>query len=310
MERRNPRPSILLIFAALALPMMANLRQQGPIGSPRVVPTQQNEAAAAPSTLSRGTSISGWALTWSDEFNGPNGSAPDPTKWAYDTGGNGWGNHELEYYTRRRENAFVEDGHLIIRAIREDFTGPDGVTRHFTSARLKTQGIFSQAYGRFEARIQIPQGQGIWPAFWMLGEDFGKTPWPGCGEIDIMENIGREPTLIHGSMHGPGYAGSTGLTAPAQLPGEQSFYEDFHIYAIEWEPAEVRFYVDSSLYARFTPANIAPGLRWVFDHPFFILLNVAVGGVWPGPPDETSQFPQTMLVDYVRVYRKTAAQIH
>lgn len=252
--------------------------------------------------------IKGWALTWSDEFNGPNGSAPDPAKWKFDVGGDGWGNGELEYYTQRPQNVFVENGHLVIRAIREDFTGPDGVTRHYTSARLKTLGIFAQAYGRFEARIKIPYGQGVWPAFWLLGNDLGKTPWPGSGEIDIMENIGREPSLIHGSMHGPGYSGVEGLTARYALPGEQPFYEEFHMYAIEWEPKAVHFYVDSTLYATFTPGSLAPENRWVFDHPFFILLNVAIGGDWPGAPDESTSFPQDMLVDFVRVYKKAGPE--
>ena len=283
--------------------------QQGP-GAPAQAKQSTASPGASPAAGQPASppAIYGWALTWSDEFNGPNGSPPDPTKWTYDTGGNGWGNQELEYYTRHRENAYVENGHLVMRAIREEFTGPDGVSRHYTSARLKTEGIFAQEYGRFEARIKIPEGQGIWPAFWLLGNNIEKTQWPECGEIDIMENIGREPTEIHGSMHGPGYSGDLGLTAPARLESERPFAEEYHIYAIEWEPQVVRFYVDSDLYATFTPMNLAPGLRWVFDHPFFILLNVAVGGGWPGAPDETTVFPQTMLVDYVRVYKKTTPE--
>ena len=262
---------------------------------------QQKAGSARPGTPPE---IHGWALTWSDEFNGPNGSAPDPAKWKFDVGGDGWGNRELEYYTERPQNAFIEDGHLVIRAIREDFTGADGVARHYTSARLKTQGIFAQAYGRFEARIKIPYGQGVWPAFWLLGNDLGKVRWPQSGEIDIMENIGREPSAIHGSMHGPGYSGNEGLTQAISLPGEQPFYEEYHLYAIEWEPNAVHFFVDSTKYATFTPANLAPELRWVFDHPFFVVLNLAVGGDWPGAPDESTVFPQSMLVDFVRVYRK------
>lgn len=257
-----------------------------------------------------GSAIKGWALTWSDEFNGPNGSAPDPAKWKFDVGGNGWGNRELQYYTQRPQNASIEDGHLVIRAIREDYTGPDGVTRHYTSARLKTQEIFAQAYGRFEARIKIPYGQGVWPAFWLLGNNLDKVPWPAAGEIDIMENIGREPSLIHGSMHGPGYAGNEGLTAPYELPGDQPFYEEYHMYAIEWQPNSVSFFVDSTKYATFAPRNLAPENHWVFDHPFFILLNVAIGGDWPGAPDESTVFPQEMLVDFVRVYKKIGPEAH
>ena len=142
----------------------------------------------------------GWTMVWSDEFNGPNGSPVDRTKWVADTGGKNWGNHELEYYTDRSENASILDGNLVIRALQENYTGPDGVERNYTSARLKTLGKFSQTYGRFEARIKIPYGQGIWPAFWLLGDDIEKVGWRACGEIDIMENIGKEPTTIHGSI--------------------------------------------------------------------------------------------------------------
>src|SRR6202049_1133592 len=156
----------------------------------------------------------GYTLVWSDEFKGKNGSLPDAKKWAYDIGGGGGGNHELEYYTNRAENARIEHGKLVITARAESFTGPDGKNFNYTSARLKTQGLFSQAYGRFEARIKIPAGQGIWPAFWMLGDNIATDGWPKCGEIDIMENIGKEPGLVHGSLHGPMTTGSaTDLTA-------------------------------------------------------------------------------------------------
>jgi predicted amidohydrolase YtcJ len=159
-----------------------------------------------------------WTLTWADEFNGPDASPPDERKWVRETGGNGWGNNELEYYTTRPENAHLENGNLIIEARSERFAGPDGVERNYTSARLKTKGLFSQRYGRFEARIQIPYGQGVWPAFGMLGDDISSVRWPNCGEIDIMENIGREPASVHGSMHGPGYSGEHPLSAAYTLP--------------------------------------------------------------------------------------------
>ncbi|MGA7907094.1 MAG: glycoside hydrolase family 16 protein [Candidatus Sulfotelmatobacter sp.] len=246
----------------------------------------------------------GWILTWSDEFNGPNNSAVDPTKWVLESGGWGWGNQELEYYTARRENAYVAHGKLVIKAVREKYTGPDGVSRDYTSARLKTLGKFSQTYGRFEARIKIPRGQGMWPAFWMLGEDIGTIGWPACGEIDIMENIGKEPGIVHGSIHGPGYTGSVGLEAPYRLPGRRKFADHFHLYAVEWEPDAIRLYVDKHLYVTRTRADLRPGWKWVFDHPFFLLLNLAVGGDWPGSPDATTVSPQVMLVDYVRVYRR------
>lgn len=242
-------------------------------------------------------------LTWSDEFNGPDGSAPDPSKWTVITGGNGFGNDELEYYTARPENVRVEVGNLMITAIKEDYTGADGVSRGYTSARMQTMGKFDQAYGRFEARIKIPEGQGIWPAFWMLGANLDQAHWPGAGEIDIMENIGREPGTVHGTIHGPGYSGSKGIGAPYALPSGR-FADDYHVYAIEWEPNQIRFYVDDHLYETRTPADLPQGTKWVYDHPFFILLNCAVGGRWPGNPDATSTFPQKMLVDYVRVYKE------
>jgi beta-glucanase (GH16 family) len=247
---------------------------------------------------------SAWTLVWSDEFNGPDGSRPDPAKWKFEVGGNGWGNHELEYYTNRPENSFMRDGNLVIQALKENFTGPDHVTRDYTSARITTQGLFEQAYGRFEARIKIPRG--LWPAFWLLGNDIGTIGWPGSGEIDIMENIGKEPSMVHGSLHGPGYSGDRDYTSEYKLPGGVHFADDFHVFAVEWEPKTVRFFVDQELYATFTPARLPAGMKWVFDHPFFIILNVAVGGDWPGPPDATTTFPQTMLVDYVRVYKASS----
>jgi beta-glucanase (GH16 family) len=246
-----------------------------------------------------------YKLVWSDEFSGPDGSTPDATKWTYDIGGNGWGNQELEYYTNRAQNAQLMGGNLVITAQQETYKGSDGVTRNYTSARLKTQGLFTQAYGRFEARIKIPAGQGIWPAFWMLGNDITSAGWPKCGEIDIMENIGKEPSIVHGSLHGPSTTGNTSdTTAAFNLPAGQTFAGDFHIYAVEWAPGTIRFYVDSNLYSTVNSSQWPAGGTWVFDHPFFILLNVAVGGSWPGSPDNTTVFPQQMLVDYVRVYSK------
>lgn len=246
-----------------------------------------------------------WSLIWQDEFDGPDGSALDSTKWVMETGGSGWGNNELEYYTNRLLNAHIENGALVIKALQETFTGPDGVTRNFTSARLKTQGKFSLTFGRIEARLKIPFGQGIWPAFWTLGTDINQVGWPTCGEMDIMENIGREPSTVHGTIHGPGYSGANGIGAAYSLSIGQRFADDFHTFAIEWEPNVIRFYVDGLLYNTITPANLPANSSWVFAHPFFILLNVAVGGFWPGNPDASTIFPQTMTVDYVRVYQRS-----
>jgi beta-glucanase (GH16 family) len=225
-----------------------------------------------------------------------------------ETGGGGWGNNELEYYTARPQNVRQEKGDLIIEAAKETYTGQDKVTRDYTSARLKTAGLFSQTYGRFEARIKIPFGQGIWPAFWLLGDDISKVHWPACGEIDIMENVGFEPNKVHGSMHGPGYSGGNPLTGVYTLASGR-FSDDFHVFAIEWEPNVVRFYVDDQLYQTRTPDDLPAGTRWVFAHPFFVLLNVAVGGNWPRNPDASTIFPQPMLVDYVRVFSRNGNSV-
>ena len=246
-----------------------------------------------------------WTLVWQDEFNAQNGSSIDKNKWTPEVGGHGWGNHELEYYTDRIDNAFQSNGSLVIKAIKEEFTGRDNVTREFTSARLITKQTFTTTFGRFEARIKLPRGQGIWPAFWLLGTDIGKVGWPKCGEIDIMELIGKEPSTIHGTIHGPGYSGRKGLSSSYSLADGKQFADDFHVFAIEWEVKTIRFYCDDVLYKTVTAADLPPGTSWVYDHPFYILLNVAVGGVWPGNPDSTTSFPQAMLVDYIRVFKKS-----
>jgi beta-glucanase (GH16 family) len=243
-----------------------------------------------------------WKLVWSDEFNGRDGSPPDAAKWVFETGGDGWGNKELESYTSRPENAQQVGGNLVITALKERYTGKDGIRRSYTSARMTTKGRFSQAYGRFEARMKLPLGKGIWPAFWMLGNDIDRTQWPGAGEIDVMENIGASGK-IYSTLHGPGYSGAKGISAPFDLPAGQAINTGFHVYAVEWWPERIRFYFDDTLIVERTPKDLPAGTKWVYDHPFFLLLNVAVGGVWPGYPDATTAFPQRMLVDYVRVYR-------
>jgi len=242
-------------------------------------------------------------LVWSDEFNSPDGSRPDPAKWAVVNNGSGYGNKELEYYTDRASNVREQNGKLVITARREQYVGRDGVSQPYTSARIESRGRLELKYGRIEARIKLPKGQGIWPAFWMLGSDFERIGWPDCGEIDIMENVGFEPSKVHGSLHGPGYSGGSPLSGVYTLPDDGRFSDGFHVFAIEWEPRVIRFYVDGILYETQTADNVPPGHRWVFDHPFYIVLNVAVGGYWPGNPDATTPFPVNMLVDYVRVYR-------
>lgn len=244
-----------------------------------------------------------WRLSWSDEFNGAKGLAPDPAKWSFDIGGKN-PNNELESYTSRSANVQQKNGDLVITARKENFTGVDRVARQYTSARIRTKGLFSQAYGRFEARIKLPLGKGIWPAFWMLGDDIDSVGWPKCGEIDIFENIG-EPSVSYSTLHGPGYSGSHGISKKFLLPAGEAVNTGFHLYAVEWAPNDIKFFLDDKLVAERTPADLPPGTKWVYDHPFFIILNVAVGGAWPGNPDATTKFPQKMLVDYVRIYTRS-----
>jgi beta-glucanase (GH16 family) len=240
-------------------------------------------------------------LVWQDEFD-VDGSV-NPSRWSYDIGTGaeiglpGWGNQELQYYTDRPENIKVEDGMLHITARRESFSGSN-----YTSAKIHTRGLFETTFGRFEASIQLPFGQGIWPAFWLLGDNSnGTVIWPQVGEIDIMEYRGQQPTIIHGSVHGPGYSGGNAVTRTYQLTGAR-FDTKFHVFAIEWGPDFIDFFVDDVLYNTITPANIGRN-EWVFnDNTFYIILNVAVGGTFLGPPNNSTPFPQTMLVDYVRVY--------
>lgn len=258
--------------------------------------TSQNSGNTGASTYNwNGT----WTIAWSDEFNAADGSAPDSSKWTYDLGGGGWGNQELETYTNLPENAQISGGNLVITAVQKT----SETATSYTSARLKTQGLFSQQYGRFEARIKIPAGQGLWPAFWMLGNNIATAGWPACGEVDIMENIGKLPATIYGSIHAAGASGEASLGGEYDAAGKLS--DDFHVYAVEWEPGVMRFYVDNALYETHKIADFASSSSWVFDQqPMFLIMNVAVGGSWPGSPDSTTSFPQQMLVDYVRVYKR------
>lgn len=247
-------------------------------------------------------------MTFKDEFNKAANSPADSSKWTAEIGGQGWGNQELQYYTNSIENAYHDgNGSLVIKVIK--LTPPLNLSCwygpcQYTSARLITKGKFDQKYGKFEARIKIPRGQGMWGAFWMLGNDIDKVGWATCGEIDIMENIGREPSIVHGTIHGPGYSGGNGIGAPFSLPNNPAFADDFHVYSTEWSENLIKFFVDKKLYKTITSSDIPANSRWVFDHPYFMILNFAVGGHWGGVPDNTSVFPQTMLIDYVRVYKK------
>ncbi len=238
-------------------------------------------------------------LVMSDEFD--TDGAPNSSIWGFNigTGENGWGNSELQYYTDRTENVTVQNGVLVITAKKEQFNGSS-----YTSARLLTKGKFEQTYGRFEARMWLPYGQGIWPAFWLLGDDSNGTEvWPQIGEIDIMEYVGDEPTRMFGTVHGPGYSGGESISKSYSLPNDR-FDTGFHVFGIEWGPDYINYYVDDVLYNQITPEDV-PG-EWVFNRgPFYIILNLAVGGALPGSPNAETQFPQTLLVDYVRVYKNS-----
>ena len=254
-----------------------------------------------------------WELGWSDEFEGPAGTLPDPSVWTPEIGDGtengipGWGNAERQTYTADPANLALDgDGHLVIRAIETHGDAPAcyyGAPCEYSSARIITQGALEVTYGRIEARIKLPYGQGLWPAFWMLGNDIAEVGWPESGEIDIMEHIGREPSTVHGTIHGPGYSGAGGIGRGTSLEGGQRFADDFHVFAVDWWPERITWSLDGEPYSTLTPADLPSGARWVFDHPHFLILNVAVGGHWPGYPDETTTFPQEMVVDYVRIYQ-------
>ena len=290
--RHRPTRTALTAAAALTLVLSASL-----VTSAAAVPKAPDGGGGTRSDThaAQDADAEAAALTWSDEFDGPAGAAPNPNNWNHETGAHGWGNNELQNYTTSRQNSALDgNGNLVITA-RQDGNGG------YTSARMTTKGKVQPQYGHLEARIKIPRGQGIWPAFWMLGGQFPGTPWPDSGEIDIMENVGYEPHMVHGTLHGPGYSGGNGIGAAYTHPQGWSFADDFHTFAIDWQPGSITWSVDGVAYQTRTTADTG-GNPWVFNQPFFFILNVAVGGNWPGYPDGTTQFPQQMVVDYVRVY--------
>ena len=245
----------------------------------------------------------GYALVWQDEFGG---DRIDPAKWVHQTGTGteyglvGWGNNELQLYTPRSENSRVEDGNLVIEARRENL-----LDQSYTSARLISKDLADWTYGRFEIRAKLPKTQGLWPAIWMLPTDNAYGSWPSSGEIDIMELLGHTPEILYGTAHfGNSYADRNYLTGQKRLE-EGDFSQDFHVFSVEWLPDTLRWYLDDEIYHQVLRKDVEP-YRWPFDKPFHMLLNVAVGGDWPGNPDATTRLPQQMLVDYVRVYQKPA----
>ena len=237
--------------------------------------------------------LEGWSLVWHDEFDA---EQIDRQNWTFDIGGHGWGNGEMQYYTDRSENARLENGLLVIEAVQEKYAGS-----YYTSARLKSQGLQEFQYGRMEARIKVPEGKGFWPAFWMLGSNFLQVGWPECGEIDIMEYVGKEPDLIMGTLHGPGYSGALGFSGWNRQT--YNIFDDFHTFGIEWDQDQITWFYDGEAYHTMKREDV--GSRpWVFDQPFFFILNLAVGGTLGGMVSPTTVFPAQYLVDYVRVYEK------
>ncbi|MYU17894.1 family 16 glycosylhydrolase, partial [Streptomyces sp. SID8361] len=294
---RLPRRLLLSVVSFLALASLSTGLTQGASAS---AADRAADSTARPAATARPAKAA--AVTFSDEFDGAAGSAVNGSKWQIETGDN-VNNHERQYYTAGNSNAALDgQGHLVITARREN---PNNYQCwygrcEYTSARLNTSGKFTTTYGRVEARMKVPRGQGMWPAFWMLGNDIGQVGWPNSGEIDIMENVGFEPSTVHGTLHGPGYSGSGGIGAGYSLPGGQAFADAYHTFAVDWSPNAITWSVDGTVYQRRTPADLG-GRQWVFNKPFFVILNLAVGGYWPGDPDGSTSFPQQLLVDYVRV---------
>jgi beta-glucanase (GH16 family) len=242
---------------------------------------------------------SSWQEIWSDEFDGAAGTAPDPASWTHDVGGDGWGNEQLEYNTDRTDNAALTgDSTLLITALREEYEG-----NSYTSARLGTQDLVEPEHGRIEARIKLPQGKGLWPAFWLLGADIDEVGWPVCGEIDILELRGDTPEEISGTIHGSGYYGGGGIGGSYTL-SEGTFADDFHTFTVDYEPDRLAWYVDGEPFLTLSPGDLPDGAAWSHDGPVFMILNLAVGGNFLENPDDSTEFPATMEVDWVRISQR------
>jgi len=255
-------------------------------------------AACTPAPPAASSGVPGWTQVWEDDFDGAAGAAIDGDNWTFDVGGDGWGNSQLEHNTDRTDNVRLDgDGNLVIEARVEDYEG-----NAYTSGRIKTQDRFSLQYGRVEARLKVPKGGGIWPAFWMLGTEIETLGWPTCGEIDILELRGEEPYTAIGTVHGPGYSGAEGVGAEYTLT-DGDFSDDFHVFAVDIDPGHIAWSVDDVVFHTLTPADLPPDTAWVFDKEFFLILNVAVGGHFVGPVDDDA-LPTQMTVDYVRVYER------
>lgn len=289
-----PARTVVLIALAAAVGLL--------IGGPPAAAS----ASVAPAGVESG------AGTWSDEFTGAAGAAPDPRKWGHDVGGNGWGNRELERYTTSTENAHLDgQGHLVILARKTDPGSGRGSCWYgpcrFTSARLLTLGKFSQQYGHFEARIQVPAGAGLWPAFWALDNNVNEPVDDAYAEADIMEQVGNEPRASYSSLHGQRGSASRSTCVGYTLPGRAAYSDAFHVFAADWSPGGVTFSVDGHRTA--TRSKASYGRAWTFDQPMFLILDLAVGGVWPGSPPPATHFPARMVVDYVRVTPRSSSDV-
>ncbi len=286
---------------------MSPTSDPSPPASPSSSPAPSASPSTSPARSASSSADPARTLVWGDEFDEPAGSPPNPEHWGYALGDGtgqsvaGWGNNELEFYTDRSENVATDGaGNLVITARAAEpgldcYYGPC----KYTSARLLTSGKFDLTYGRVEARIKVPSGTGLWPAFWMLGTNIGEVGWPASGEIDVMENVGRQPSRLYGTLHGPGYSGSNGYGKTIDLPAPVA--DDFHVFAVDWQEDRIVWTVDGTEYHTATPADVAPN-DWAYNHAFYLLLNLAVGGNFGGPVAPDTVFPASMLVDYVRVY--------
>jgi beta-glucanase (GH16 family) len=242
------------------------------------------------------TTYTGYQNLWQDEFDG---TTLDLTSWGFDVGGGGWGNNELQYYTNNRpENVYLSGGKLVIQARKEAFSG-----REYTSTRLLTKGKREFTYGRIDIRAKLPVAKGLWPALWMLGKKIDQTGWPACGEIDIMELVGKEPSNVYGTMHWAAANGTRVLDSQKYSLASGTYADKFHVFSIIWEADKIEIFMDDISYSKFNKAKVG-GSPYPFNEAFFLIFNVAVGGDWPGAPDASTVFPQQMIVDYVRVFKK------
>lgn len=292
----SPAPSPVPSPAPVPSPIVSPIPTPTPSSSPSNANPSDPNVTPLPDN-----SPDGYRLIWNDEFNG---NKIDRSKWNYEVSDWGGGNNELQYYTSLPTNSFVKDGSLVIQANHETYYG-----KNYTSARLNTFGKLEFKYGRVDVRAQLPTGQGMWPAIWLLPAEAVYGGWPMSGEIDIMELLGQFPAVVHGSLNygNDPWPNQKTISITYQLK-QGTFHDDYHVFSVQWEPNIIQWFVDGNLYSTKTPKDLGQcktgPCTWRFDQNFYLILNVAVGGAWPGSPDASTVFPQQMKVDYVRVYQK------